>query len=152
MEKKNNNHFNKKFFVTLLVVTLVFFAVTNIAAKTVSATMLASAEEAAKITHDGEMIQGYDLVIIEDEQLPAAATPEKNHADSAAWVIILTCVVVFLIGYELWYEACLARIKALTITDEDRKIAKSFNRFSPFKAVAARRELESRAAESYFAR
>lgn len=100
--------------------------------------------------HEGTEVTGYDLVVIEEEQLPAAAAPEENKSSHAIWVIAIVSILVVLIGYELWFENCNLRI--ITLAEESGELGyrKGVGRLHPFKAMDARRELESRAAEHYF--
>ena len=111
-----------------------------------------SVSDEATIAHAGTEIDDYDLVVLEEEELPAAATaPIESKASKALWVMTAVFVLVLLVGYELWYENCEARIKALSIGDsEEAVILSGVNRLHPFKAMNARREMESKAAEVYF--
>ena len=117
----------------------------------VQGSMDTTSEDTA-IVHAGTEIDDYDLVVLEEEELPAAATaPIESKASKALWVMTAVFVLVLLVGYELWYENCEARIKALSIGDsEEAVILSGVNRLHPFKAMNARREMESKAAEVYF--
>ena len=104
-----------------------------------------------KIEHAGTEVEDYYFTVIEDEELPAAAAPVESKASKALWVMTVVLVMVLLIGYELWYEATQARIKALSVGDrEEADILHGVNRLHPFRAMNAKREMEIKAAEEYF--
>lgn len=100
--------------------------------------------------HEGNEVDDYNLVVIEDEQLPAAAAPEESKSSRALLVIAIVSILVILIGYELWFENCNLRIITLAEESGELDFRKGVGRLHPFKAIDARRELESRAAEHYF--
>ena len=105
----------------------------------------------SKIVHAGTEVEDYNFTVIEDEELPAAAAPIESKASKALWVMTVVFVMVLLIGYELWYEATQARIKALSVGDrEEADILQGVNRLHPFRAMNAKREMEIKAAEEYF--
>ena len=100
--------------------------------------------------HAGTEGDSYDFVVLEDEQLPAAAAPEESKASKALWVILVVSLLVVLIAYELWYENCNLRIKDLAVESGETGFIKGIGRLHPFKAMDVRRELETKAAEYYF--
>lgn len=100
--------------------------------------------------HEGTIVDEYDLIVLEDEQLPAAAKPEESKASNALWVIAIVSILVILIAYELWYENCNLRIKVLAAESGENSFSRRIGRLHPFRAIDVRHELESRAAEHYF--
>ena len=135
----------------ILAVCVVMACVFNLTGLTVKGSMDAVSTE-TEIAHAGQEINDYDLIVMEDEQLPAAAAaPVDNKASKALWVMTAVFVLVLLIGYELWYEGMLGRIKTLSVGDsEEDGILKDVSRLHPFKTVNARKEMETKAAEEYF--
>ena len=135
----------------ILTVCLLMVGFINLTGLTVKGSMDAVSTE-TEIAHAGEEIDDYDLIVMEDEELPAAAVaPVENKASKALWVMTAVFVLVLLIGYELWYEGMLGRIKTLSVGDsEEDGILKDVSRLHPFKTVNARKEMESKAAEEYF--
>lgn len=116
----------------------------------VQGSMDAVTEDTA-IVHAGTEIDDYSFVVLEDEELPAAASPIESKASKALWVMTAVFLVVTLVGYELWYENCESRIRALSVGDkEEAHILRGVNRLHPFRAMQARREMEIKAAEVYF--
>ncbi len=105
-----------------------------------------------EIVHAGAEINDYNLIVLEDEELPAAAAaPVEDQASKALWVMTAAFIGVLLIGYELWYEGTQARIKALSVGDrEEEQILRGVSRLHPFRALNAKKEMESKAAEEYF--
>lgn len=125
----------------------VFFHLTGVR---VQGSMDAASKDAA-IVHAGTEINDYDLVILEEEELPAAAAPVDNQASKALWVMTSAFILVLLIGYELWFENTQARIRALSMGNPDEDpLMRGVNRLHPIKALQARRDMEFRAAEIYF--
>ena len=135
----------------ILTVCLLMVGFINLTGLTVKGSMDAVTTE-TEIAHAGEEIDDYDLVVLEEEELPAAAAaPVENKASKALWVMTAVFILVLLIGYELWYEGMLGRIKALSVGDsEEDGILKGIGRLHPFRTVNARREMETKAAEEYF--
>ena len=135
----------------ILTVCLLMVGFINLTGLTVKGSMDAVSTE-TEIAHAGEEIDDYDLIVMEDEELPAAAVaPVENKASKALWVMTAVFVLVLLIGYELWYEGMLGRIKTLSVGDsQEDGILKDVSRLHPFKTVNARKEMESKAAEEYF--
>ena len=133
----------------VLVLSCVIVLIVNFTDVTVHGSM-----DSAAVTigddHAGEELDNYDLIVIEDEELPAAAAPEESKAGNALWVIAIVSVLVILIAYELWYESCNLRIKYLAVESGEENLQKGIGRLHPFKAIDARRDLEIRAAENYF--
>ena len=135
----------------ILTVCLLMVGFINLTGLTVKGSMDAVSTE-TEIAHAGEEIDDYDLIVLEEEELPAAAVaPVENKASKALWVMTAVFVLVLLIGYELWYEGMLGRIKTLSVGDnEEDSILKDVSRLHPFKTVNARKEMETKAAEEYF--
>lgn len=100
--------------------------------------------------HEGTEVNNYDFIILEDEELPAASAPVENNSSNAPWVILFVSAIVALISYELWYENCNLRIKALVAESGETGFKAGIGRLHPFRTIDARRELETRAAEHYF--
>ena len=135
----------------ILTVCLLMVGFINLTGLTVKGSMDAVSTE-TEIAHAGEEIDDYDLIVLEEEELPAAAVaPVENKASKALWVMTAVFVLVLLIGYELWYEGMLGRIKTLSVGDsQEDGILKDVSRLHPFKTVNARKEMETKAAEEYF--
>ncbi|MBQ7581595.1 MAG: hypothetical protein IJU25_02115 [Lachnospiraceae bacterium] len=134
----------------VIIVSILLALIIHLTGVKVHGSMDAVSEETA-IVHAGTEINDYDLVVLEEEELPAAAAPLENKASKALWVMTAVFVLVLLVGYELWYENCEARIKALSVGDrEEAGILRGVNRLHPFRAMNARREMEIKAAEVYF--
>ena len=111
-----------------------------------------TAEAGTEIEHAGVEVENYDLVVLEDEEVPGAATaPVESKATMALWVMAAAFIIVLLIGYELWYESIQSRIEGLCVGDkEEEGILKGVNRLHPFRTLNAKREMETKAAEDYF--
>ncbi len=111
-----------------------------------------TAQAGTEIEHTGEEVDNYDLVVLEEEEIPGAAVaPEESRATMALWVMAAAFIIVLLIGYELWYESLQSRIEALSVGDKaEEGILKGVNRLHPFKTINAKREMENKAAQDYF--
>lgn len=109
--------------------------------------------EAAKVAEQGTEIRDYDFVVLEEEEVPGAAmpTPLESSAPHAIWVMALMLIGVLLIGYELWFENLQSRAQVLAQEGYNNKAYLSeITRLHPFRAMDAKKEMESRAAEVYF--
>lgn len=96
-------------------------------------------------------IENYDLVVIEEEMLPAAAAPEMDGSGAVKWVISIVLITAALIAYEIWYESVRTRVQELAYTSQrSREMAESASRFHPFRLLSLRKDLEMFAAERYF--
>lgn len=133
----------------VLVLSCVIVLAVNLTDVTVHGSMDSAAVKISD-DHAGAEVDNYDLIVLEDEELPAAAAPEESKANHALWVIAIVSVLVILIAYELWYENCNLRIKCLAVESGEDGFANGIGRLHPFKAMDARRDLEIRAAENYF--
>ena len=134
--------------ISLCIVLTLVLHLTGVSVKGAMDTNAADSE----IVHAGAEITDYNLIVLEDEELPAAAAaPVEDKASKALWVMTAAFIGVLLIGYELWYEGTQSRIKALSVGDkEEEQILRGVNRLHPFRAINAKKEMESKAAEVYF--
>lgn len=142
---------NNRTFITVISILAIFTFVLTGSMIFGSIVMGATAAAQVQAIPVGAEIEDYDFVVIEEEQLPAAAKPEVNHSNSALWVIAIVIAAVLLVSYELWYESCSARIAALAAGEEDEPVMLAgIGRLHPIHSVMIRREMEARAAQRYF--
>lgn len=136
-------------FAVALVLSCVIAVVLNFTDVTVHGSMDSAAVTISE-DHEGAEVNDYDLIVLEDEELPAAAAPEESKAGNAVWVIAIVSALVILISYEFWYENCNLRIKCIAVESGEENFSKGIGRLHPFRAMDIRRDLEIRAAENYF--
>ena len=102
-------------------------------------------------TVNAQEIENYDLIIIEEEALPAAAAPVDNHSEAVKWVIIAALLITVVTSYEIWYERLYARVQSLDYGNyEGKELGKKASRLHPIRLVNAKKEMEISAAQHYF--
>ncbi len=112
----------------------------------------AEKEVAVKSEAQGDALEDYDLVVIQEEQVPLAPFAETNYDRIAVGVVFLSLLVLLSGGYGLWYLSCRKRILALSVNlpeDEAKKARGNSTFFHPFKAARAEREIENRVAGGF---
>ncbi len=101
---------------------------------------------------EGTKLQDYDLVVIQDEDVPLAIPVEHNYTGLAVWVVCGTAIILALGVYGIWYYACKRRISALLVNlsdSEARKLMSDVCFFHPRKAMQTEKEIENRIVDEY---
>lgn len=109
----------------------------------------AEKEAVVKSEAQGDALEDYDLVVIQEEPVPLAPFAEKSYDRIVVGVVFLSLTVLLSSGYGLWYLSCRKRILALSLNlpaDEAKKARGEITFFHPFKAARAEREIENRIA------
>lgn len=99
-----------------------------------------------------EALQDYDLVVIQDEEVPLASAPEQNYNGVVIWVVALILCAALLISYAWWYSICKNRTMVLLERlpkAEAEKIRSFVTILHPIKTVQAEKEIENRIASQF---
>ncbi|HOO27532.1 MAG TPA: hypothetical protein PLU43_03635 [Lachnospiraceae bacterium] len=97
-------------------------------------------------------VQNYDLVVVQDEEVPLASAPEVNYGRTILWVVSLTVTAVLLLTYFLWYSVYKRRILFLIgrlPEAEAESIRRMVTIFHPIRAMQTEKEIENRIAAEY---
>ncbi len=126
-------------------------AIATISAFVIAMMVIAGITIATESAVNAQEIENYDLIIIEEEALPAAAAPVDNHSGVVKWVIIAALLITVVTSYEIWYERLYARVQSLNYGNYDgRELGKHVSRLHPIRLVNAKKEMEISAAQHYF--
>lgn len=96
------------------------------------------------------MISDYTLTIIEDNQVPLAASFDSGFSYLPVVVAVMTMIVfVAVIAYTLWFISHRSHILALTGRDGDADVAQYFAH--PRKLLQLEYEVENKIVEQFIA-
>lgn len=102
----------------------------------VSVTPVIAADNGVVLEQEGA-VDGYSLVVLEDEAVPLAAAPvSHDYSGSVIWVVCLSIIVVLLGFYAATIVMYNSRVNAIAplMTKDDIKEVKKFSvMFNPFK-------------------
>lgn len=99
-----------------------------------------------------ESLQDYDLVVIQEEEVPLASVPEQNYNGAAVWVVALVLCTVLLIAYAGWYSINKNRTMLLLEKfpkAEAEKMCRLIAFLHPIKTARAEKEIENRIASQF---